>query len=59
MEKLKLIVIDKEMTSCEIEVNANQFKSLGININNAKKHKRKRDLNITLSEYLERVNNEE
>lgn len=53
MEKLRLIVIDKQMTTCEIEIGSNQFKSLGIDVRKAKKHTRKRNLNITITEFIE------
>ena len=59
MKTIKLIVIDKDMTTCEIEVNALEYKSLGIDYKNAKIHLGKRDLNVTLSEWLEKVNEDE
>lgn len=55
MNTLKLIVIDKDMTSCEIEIDSYQFKNLGIDIKNAKIHTGKRDLNVTVTEFLEKV----
>ena len=58
MKTIKLIVVDKDMTTCEIEVNALEYKSLGIDFKKAKIHLGKRELNVTLSEWLEEVNNE-
>ena len=53
------MMIDKDMTTCEIEVNAFTYKSLGIDYKNAKIHLGKRELNVTLSEWLERMNEDE
>lgn len=59
MKTIRLLVVDKDMTTCEIEVNAFTYKSLGIDYKNAKIHLGKRELNVTLSEWLEKVNDKE
>jgi len=56
VKTIKLMMIDKDMTTCEIEVNAFTYKSLGIDYKKAKIHLGKRELNVTLSEWLERMN---
>lgn len=53
MEKLRLLVVDKDLTTCEIEVDFYQFKHIGIDIKNAKKHEKKRDLNVEITNFLE------
>lgn len=52
--KLKLILIDSYMNSCEIEIDQNQYKMLGIDIAKAKKHSKKRDLNVEITEFLKK-----
>lgn len=56
MEKLKLLIIDKEMTLTEIEVNGYQFRSLGIDLNKVTKHTSKRELNKTITKFIEENN---
>ena len=53
MNKLRLLVVDKDLTTCEIEIDSYQFKNLGIDIRNAKKHEKKRDLNVEITNFLE------
>lgn len=52
MNKLRLLVVDKDLTTCEIEIDSYQFKSLGIDIKNAKTHEKKRDLNVEITNFL-------
>lgn len=53
MNKLRLLVVDKDLTTCEIEIDSYQFKNLGIDIKNAKKHEKKRDLNVEITNFLD------
>lgn len=52
MNKLKLIIIDGYMNSCEIEIDCKQFKKLGIDETKIKKHSRKRSLNVEITKFL-------
>ena len=53
MKTLKLLIIDKNMTTTEIEINSLQFQSLGIDLSKVKQHNAKRDLNKTLNTFIE------
>lgn len=52
MNKLKLMVVDGFMNSCEIEIDRKQFEKLGIEENKIKKNIKKRDLNVEITEFL-------
>ena len=54
MEKLKLLVIDKNGCTCEIEVDRGQFERLGIKRKNIKEFKNKRELNVYITSYLKK-----
>ena len=53
MKVIKLLIVDEKMNTTEIEINSLQFKSMGIDLTKVKKHSKKRDLNITITEYLD------
>lgn len=53
MKPLRLILVDKDMNSVEFEINQLQFKSLGLDLSNVKRHERKRDLNKTITDFIE------
>ena len=46
------MIIDEEMNVTEIEINQLQFKSMGIDLSNVKKHTSKRELNKTITKFL-------
>lgn len=50
---IRLMVIDKDMNAVEVEVNDSLFRLLNVDFSKIKKHEKKRDLNITITEYLE------
>ena len=52
MEKLKLLVIDKEGCTCEIEVDRHQFDRIGIKRDNIRLFESKRELNVYISSFL-------
>lgn len=52
------MIIDKNMNSTEVEVNETIYRLLNIKKENIKKHQKKRDLNITITEYLESFKDE-
>lgn len=49
----KIIIIDEKMNTCEIEVNQNILKGLGVKPENVKKHKSRRQLDKEISDYLQ------
>lgn len=49
----RIIIIDEKLNSVEIEVNANMLKLIGVNPENVKKHKSRRQLFLELSKYLD------
>lgn len=53
MKTIKLLIVDEKMRTTEIEINPFQFQSLGIDLTNVKEHDKKRDLNITITDYLD------
>ena len=53
MDNIKLLLVDKDMNTIIFEINYLQFKSLGLDLSNVKKHDKKRDLNVTITNYLE------
>lgn len=55
MKTKKLMIIDEKMNSVIVEINSLQFRSMGIDLSNIKSHSGKRDLNITITEYLKEV----
>lgn len=55
---IKLMIIDKNMNSVEVEVNETIYRLLNIKVESIKKHEKKRDLNITITEFLESFNDE-
>ena len=57
MKKLSLLIVDENMSTTEIEINVLQFQSLGIDLSKVTKHDKKRDLNVTITEYIERKKN--
>lgn len=54
MKTIKLIIIDEKMNSVEVEINSLQYKSMGLDLSKVKKHEKKRDLNMTITEFLEK-----
>lgn len=55
---IKLMIIDKNMNSVEVEVNETIYRLLNIKKENIKNHHKKRDLNITITDYLESFKDE-
>ena len=55
MKILKLLLIDEKMNTTIIEINSLQFRSLGIDLSKVKTHEKKRDLNITITNYLKEL----
>lgn len=55
---IKLMIIDKNMNSVVVEVNESLYRLLNVKVENIKTHEKKRDLNITITEYLESFNEE-
>lgn len=53
MKTIRLLIVDKSMNTTEIEINTLQFKSMGIDLSKVKKHDKKRDLNNSITEFLE------
>ena len=49
----RIIIIDEKLNSVEIEVNANMLKLIGVNPENVKKHKSRRQLFLEISKYLD------
>jgi len=49
----RIIIVDEKMNTVEIEVNANMLKLIGVNPEEVKKHKSRRQLFIELSKYLD------
>ena len=49
---VRLMIIDKNMNAVEVEVNDSLFRLLNVDFSKIKKHEKKRDLNITITEYL-------
>ncbi len=58
MTMLKLLIVDKNMNTTEIEINSIQFKSLGIDLSKVKKHEGKRDLNNEITNFLDSFKDE-
>ena len=52
MKKIKLIFVDGDMNTNEIEINRLQMMGLGVDLKNTKSHDKKRDLNVTITEFL-------
>lgn len=57
--KTKMLLIDKHMNCIEIEVSELNFRLLNVDFNKIKKHEKKRDLNVTISEFIQRMENED
>lgn len=55
---LKLMIIDKDMNSVVVEVDESLYRLLNVKKENIKIHEKKRDLNITITEYLDTFKNE-
>lgn len=55
MKILKLLLIDEKMNTAIIEINSLQFRSLGIDLSKVKNHEKKRDLNVTITNYLKEL----
>jgi len=55
---IRLMIIDKNMNAVEVEVNESLFRLLNVDFSKIKKHEKKRDLNITITEYLESFSEE-
>lgn len=47
------------MNTTEIEINSLQFQTMGINKTRIKKHDKKRDLNVTVTEFLDSFKEDE
>lgn len=52
MKTINLLIIDKKMRSTEIEINAIQFQSLGIDFSKIRENKGKRELTNSINEFL-------
>lgn len=55
MKTKRLMIIDEKMNSVIVEINSLQFRSMGIDLSNIKSHSGKRDLNMTITDYLKEV----
>ena len=53
MRILRFLIVDEQMNTTEIEINSLQFQTMGINKTRIKKHDKKRDLNVTVTEFLD------
>ena len=53
MKTLRLMLVDKDMNTIDFEINTLQFQSLGLDLSKVKKHERKRDLNKTITDFIE------
>lgn len=51
------MLVDKDMNTIEFEINKLQFKSLGLDLTKIKNHEGKRDLNVTITKFIESFNN--
>ncbi len=56
---LRLMIIDKNMNAVEVEVNESLFRLLNVDFSKVIRHDKKRDLNITITEYLDSFKEEE
>ena len=56
---LRLMIIDKNMNAVEVEVNESLFRLLNVDFSKVIRHEKKRDLNITITEYLDSFKEEE
>lgn len=56
-KKLKILIIDKDMCSVEIEIERWLFKQLNINAASVKKHTSKSSLNREVTEFLKNLEN--
>lgn len=54
-EHSKLLLIDGKMNTVEIEVNHNMLKLIGVNPEEVKKHKSRRQLLLEISKFLENI----
>lgn len=59
MQTKRLIIIDENMNTIEFEINSLTFKTLVLNKINTKQHSKKRDLNVTITDYLDSFKTEE
>ena len=55
--KVKLLVLDKNMNTAEIELESWQFRSLGITPDIVKKHESKSSLNKCVTEFVKNSGN--
>lgn len=53
MNKLKLLLIDKDMTTCIIELDHLQFRGLEIPLDSPKRNKNKREMNSVIKSFLD------
>ena len=53
-EKVRVIVIDENRNSVELEMDIHLYRTLGIKGSNIKKHKKRIDLNKSVTEFLNR-----
>lgn len=53
MEKIRLLFIDKDMNTAEIEINKLQFQSMGFDLNKVKRHKGKRAVNNEVALFID------
>lgn len=56
LKTLKLMIIDEKMRTIEIEINSLQFQSLGIDLSKVKEHEGKRELNNTITDFINKNN---
>ena len=56
---IRLMIIDKNMNAVEVKVNESLFRLLNVDFSKVIKHEKKRDLNITITEYLDSFKEEE
>lgn len=54
MKTLRLMIIDEKMGTTEIEINKLQFQSLGVDLSKVINHESKRELNKTITKFLEK-----
>lgn len=52
MKTINLLIVDRKMRTTEIEINAIQFQSLGIDFSKIKENKGKRELQNSINDFI-------
>lgn len=53
--KTKMLLIDRNMNCVEVELSELNFRLLNVDYSKIKKHEKKRDLNVTITNFLEEM----